>query len=93
MLVRDLCDPRLRGITLTEVKMDDDLRHAVAGFRSASGFIRREIGKSLGLRYTPELDFQFRSRPRGRRPYRRATQRVCAQGLNKISLPSPIFAS
>lgn len=59
MLVRDLCDPRLRGITLTEVKMDDDLRHAVAGFRSASGFIRREIGKSLGLRYTPELDFQF----------------------------------
>ena len=75
MLVRDLRDPRLRGITLTEVKMDDDLRHgrvyfshlegsvraqaAVAGFRSASGFIRREIGKSLGLRYTPELEFQF----------------------------------
>jgi ribosome-binding factor A len=75
MLVRELRDPRLRGITLTEVKMDDDLRRgrvyfshlegsvraqaAVAGFRSASGFIRREIGKSLGLRYTPELDFQF----------------------------------
>ena len=75
MLVRDLRDPRLRGITLTEVKMDDDLRHgrvyfshlegsiraqaAIAGFRSANGFIRREIGKSLGLRYTPELDFQF----------------------------------
>ena len=75
MLVRDLRDPRLRGITLTEVKMDDDLRHgrvyfshfegsgraaaAVAGFRSANGFIRREIGKSLGLRYTPELDFEF----------------------------------
>jgi ribosome-binding factor A len=32
---------------------------AIAGFRSASGFIRREIGKSLGLRYTPELDFEF----------------------------------
>ena len=75
LLVRDLRDPRLRGITLTEVKMDDDLRHgrvyfshiegstraaaAAAGFRSASGFIRREIGKSLGLRYTPELEFQF----------------------------------
>lgn len=75
MLVRDLRDPRLRGITLTEVKMDDDLRHgrvyfshfegsgraaaAVAGFRSASGFIRREIGKSLGLRFTPELSFEF----------------------------------
>src|ERR1700683_202306 len=75
LLVRDLRDPRLRGITLTGVKMDDDLRHghgysspleesiraaaAIAGFKSASGFIRREIGKSLGLRYTPELDFEF----------------------------------
>lgn len=75
MLVRDLKDPRLRGVTLTSVKMSDDLRHgrvsfshlegssraaeAVAGFRSASGFIRREIGRSLSLRYTPELEFEF----------------------------------
>ena len=75
LLVRDLRDPRLRGITLTGVRMDDDLRHgrvyfshlegsvrasaAIAGFKSARGFIRREIGKSLGLRYTPELDFEF----------------------------------
>ena len=74
MLVRDLRDPRLRGITLTSVRMDDDLRHArvyfshlegssraaaaIAGFKSAGGFIRREIGK-LGLRYTPDLDFEF----------------------------------
>jgi ribosome-binding factor A len=75
MLVRDLKDPRLRGVTLTGVDMADDLRHgrvyfshiegsahapaAEAGFRSASGFIRREIGHALGLRYTPELDFHF----------------------------------
>ena len=75
MLLRDLKDPRLQGVTLTSVKMADDLRHGrvffshlegaarapvvVAGFKSASGFIRREIGKSLGLRYTPELDFEF----------------------------------
>lgn len=75
MLVRDLRDPRLRGITLTGVRMDDDLRHgrvyfshlessarapaAIAGFKSASGFIRREIGKALSLRYTPELTFEF----------------------------------
>ncbi|HVA80787.1 MAG TPA: 30S ribosome-binding factor RbfA, partial [Candidatus Binataceae bacterium] len=58
LLMRDLRDPRLRGITLTSVTMTDDLRHgrvyfshlegsaraaeAVAGFRSANGFIRRE---------------------------------------------------
>jgi len=75
MLIRDLKDPRLRGVTLTRVKMSDDLRHgrvffshlqgqahsaeAVKGFRSASGFIRRQIGRTLQLRYTPELDFEF----------------------------------
>ena len=69
LLVRDLRDPRLRGITLTAVKMDDDLRHgrvyfshlegsvrasaAIAGFKSASGFIRREIGKSLAFATPP----------------------------------------
>jgi ribosome-binding factor A len=75
LLVRDLRDPRLRGITLTAVRMDDDLRHgrvyfshlegsvrapaAIAGFKSASGFIRREIGRSLGLRFAPELEFKY----------------------------------
>ena len=75
LLMRDLRDPRLRGITLTSVTMTDDLRHgrvyfshlegsaraaeAVAGFRSANGFIRREMGRVLGLRRTPELDFEF----------------------------------
>lgn len=75
MLLRDLKDPRLRGITLTGVRMTDDLRHgrvffshlegraradaAVAGFKSASGFIRRQIGQALGLRYAPELEFEF----------------------------------
>ena len=75
LLLRDLKDPRLRGITLTRVKMSDDLRHgrvffshlegrahapeAIKGFRSASGFIRRHIGRTLQLRYTPELDFEF----------------------------------
>ena len=70
MLLRDLKDPRLRGITLTGVKMTDDLRHgrvffshlegqsraaaAIAGFKSASGFIRRQVGRTLGLRYAPE---------------------------------------
>jgi ribosome-binding factor A len=75
MLLRDLKDPRLRGITLTAVRMTDDLRHArvffshlegqpraaaaIAGFKSAGGFIRRQVGRALGLRYTPELEFVF----------------------------------
>jgi len=79
MLVRDLKDPRLRGVTLTGAKMSDDLRHGrvffshlegskrapsvISGFKSASGFIRRELGRSLGLRYTPEVDFEFDAGP------------------------------
>jgi ribosome-binding factor A len=75
LLMRELRDPRLRGVTLTQVQMDDDLRHGrvffshlegeahatavQAGFKSAGGFIRREIGRALGLRYTPELDFRY----------------------------------
>lgn len=75
LLIRELKDPRLRGITFTRVQMDDDLRHgrvffshlegkaraaaALAGFKSASGFIKREIGRALNLRRTPELEFEF----------------------------------
>jgi len=75
LLLRELRDPRLRGVTLTSVKMADDLRHArvffsllegharsrdaIAGFRSAQGFIRKRLGDQLALRYTPELDFEF----------------------------------
>src|SRR5215469_3564918 len=62
MLIRDLKDPRLKGVTLTGAKMTDDLRRGrvlfshlegserapavIAGFKSASGFIRHEIGHS-----------------------------------------------
>jgi ribosome-binding factor A len=79
MLLRDLKDPRLRGITLTSVKMSDDLRHgrvffshlegqaraleAIRGFRSAEGFIRRSIGRALALRNTPQFDFEFDEGP------------------------------
>jgi ribosome-binding factor A len=75
LLLRDLRDPRLRGVTLTSVKMSDDLRQgrvffshfegkahaadAIKGFQSAEGFIRKNIGRVLGLRYTPQLDFEF----------------------------------
>jgi len=75
LLYRDLKDPRLRGVTLTDVKITPDLRHArvffshlqgagrakdaVDGFRSAAGFIRQKIGRGLGLRYSPDLEFEY----------------------------------
>ncbi len=75
LLIRELKDPRLRGVTLTQVRMDDDLRHGRVffshlegaahsgavkkGFESARGFIRRELGRALGLRRAPELEFEY----------------------------------
>jgi len=38
------------------------------GLKSATGFLRRELGQSLSLRYTPELKFELdRSLERGAR--------------------------
>ena len=33
-------------------------KDVLKGLRSASGFLRRELGRALQLRYTPELQFQ-----------------------------------
>ena len=60
-------------VSLTRVDTTSDLRYAkvyvsvldknaekdvLKGLRSASGFLRRELGRALQLRYTPELQFQ-----------------------------------
>ena len=75
LLLRKLRDPRLKGVTLTDVRMSKDLRHAYvyysllgqdeqkkqaqAGFESAKGFIRREIGERVRLRYIPDIQFKY----------------------------------
>ena len=73
LVVRDLKDPRLGFVTFTRVELSDDLRHAkvfasilgsepekartLQGLVSATGYIRRHLGRILRLRYTPELTF------------------------------------
>ena len=59
-------------ITITHVDTTSDLRYArvyisaldrtdekdlMRGLKSAAGYLRRELGGRLGLRYTPELQF------------------------------------
>ena len=61
-------------ISVTAVDTTSDLRQAkvflsvyglksekdfMKGLKSASGFLRRELGQSLSIRYTPELVFQL----------------------------------
>ncbi len=77
LLLRKVKDPRLKGITLTDVSVSKDLRRAHVyysvfgtgeqkklaqeGFESAKGYIRREIGERLQLRYVPDMRFSFDS--------------------------------
>lgn len=69
----ELEDPRLVGVTVTEVRVSENLRDArvyvmIAGsesehraaleaLRHASTYVRKQLGLSLGLRHTPELHF------------------------------------
>ena len=35
-----------------------DVKEVIKGLKSAGGYLRRELGRALSLRYTPELVFQ-----------------------------------
>ncbi len=75
LLRREVSDPRLQGVTVTEVVLDPELLFArvyvnalgdetrqkdvLEGLKSASGFLRRETGKHIRLRNTPELHFYW----------------------------------
>ena len=72
-LIPTVKDPRVSGmISVTAVETTPDLKFAkiyvsaldkggeeqvLKGLKSASGYLRRELGRSLNLRYTPELTF------------------------------------
>ena len=68
IIIKEVKDPRLHSVTITSVKITDDLRNAKiyldecspeikAGLTKAAGFIRRELGKRVQLRCVPELTF------------------------------------
>jgi ribosome-binding factor A len=73
LIARDIKDPRIGFVTFTRVEMSDDLRYAkvfvsilgsaqektrtLQGLSSATGYIRRHLGRALHLRYTPEITF------------------------------------
>ena len=73
LLQAEVHDVRLGFITVTDVTMSPDLKHArvfvsmlaegeprenaMMALKAASGFIRRRIGQTLRLRYTPQISF------------------------------------
>jgi len=79
MLIRELQDPRLRQIFVTDVRIDKELAFAdvyvsalegtarstevLDGLKSAAGFIRRELSARVELRAFPKLRFHWDPTP------------------------------
>ena len=73
IIFHELKDPRIGFVTVTSVACTEDLREAkiyvsvmgdekkardtLNGLNSSLGFVRREIGKRIRLRFTPEISF------------------------------------
>ena len=73
ILLREIRDPRIKLVTITGVDLTDDLRLAKIFFvemgkdtcdpqtkialERATGFLKRELGKKLKLRYVPDIIF------------------------------------
>lgn len=74
LLMREVRDPRLADVTVTEVRVTADLllariyfsvlgdaeaeKEALAGLESAGGFLRTQLAGRLSLRLMPELLFE-----------------------------------
>jgi ribosome-binding factor A len=79
MLIRELSDPRLKLISVTDVKVDKELAFAdvfvsavegsarsaevLHGLESASGYIRRTLAAKVELRVFPRLRFHWDPTP------------------------------
>lgn len=79
MLIRELSDPRLHMIHVTDVKVDRELAYAdiyvsavegqerskevLAGLESAGGFIRHALAGRVDLRVFPRLRFHWDPTP------------------------------
>ena len=79
MLIREISDPRLEQVYVTDVRVDRELAFAdiyvsavegaerseevLAGLKSASGFIRRALASRIDLRSFPRLRFHWDPTP------------------------------
>ncbi len=75
LLLEKVRDPRVQGVTLTGIRLSNDLKQAriffsvmgdhilveraQEGLNSATGFLKREIGRRIDLRYVPGITFVY----------------------------------
>ena|SRR5665648_253932 len=79
MLLKEISDPRLEQVTITDVTVDRELAYAnifvsciegsvrskeiLEGMKHASGFLRRELSNRIDLRAFPRLRFHWDPTP------------------------------
>lgn len=75
ILCRGLNDPRIGFVTITSVEVTDDLslariyfsvigdeaskKNSEIGLNHAKGYIRKELGRALSIRYLPDVVFKY----------------------------------
>lgn len=52
-------DLRYAKVYVSVMGSDEDKKNALSGLKSAAGFIRREVGRRIQMRYTPEIQFEI----------------------------------
>ena len=75
MLIKEIHDPRLQGVSITDIEVDRELAYATiyyssiegssrveeiqAGLEHAQGFLRSELAQRIDLRVFPRLRFRY----------------------------------
>jgi ribosome-binding factor A len=73
LVTQEVKDPRVKSAVITGIQLGDDLRLAtvmyqttsadpesvLAGLESARGFLRRELGERLRMKFVPDLRFRL----------------------------------
>src|SRR6056297_3926860 len=75
IVLREMKDPRIGFVSITDVEVSGDLRHAkifvsvygsdkekeetMAGLKQATGFIRKLIGNRIKIYHIPEIIFRY----------------------------------
>lgn len=75
LLMREIRDPRLSDVTITEVRVTPDLllarvyfsvlgdgeaeKEALAALERAGGYLRTQLAERVSLRFAPELEFRL----------------------------------
>lgn len=52
-------DLKFAKVYVSVLGSDEEKKNAISALKSAAGFIRRELGHRVQLRYTPEIHFEL----------------------------------